>query len=514
MPCYSDYFYDLSCFSSTALPHHLYKKETMPRISLSNPMKLEGIKLSYRLLVDCVFSFMRIMVIPVTLLFHALSLHFIAFSPNLVFSCWMTVLPLAIIVRYMSRPGNIYLVDYACYVPPAHWRTPHSCFIEHCKFIFQDEKSVNFLRKILERSHIGDETCLPDSLHMCPPRQTLSDANAEVQGTMFSTIDALLKKTGLRPQDIDILVVNSGTFSPTPSLTAAIVNKYEMRTNIKSFNLSGMGCSAGLVSISLARDVLRANPNSNALVFSTEVITPNFYQGKEREMLVTNCLFRVGGAAILLSNKSKERKRAKYSLLHIERTHKGADDEAYNCIVHREDSYDLHGAFLSKDLISVAGEALKTNITNLGPSVLPISEQLLFSLNFIGRKFFNLKLKPYIPNFKKAFEHFCIHAGGRTVISELQTSLNLTEDLVEPSRMTLHRFGNTSSSCLWYELSYLEAKGRMKRNDRVWQIALGAGFKCNSAAWKCLRDLEAPSDGPWVSCIDRYPVKIQDLVEL
>ncbi|GAB2228553.1 hypothetical protein Droror1_Dr00022673 [Drosera rotundifolia] len=484
----------------------------MPQISLSNPMKLEHIKLCYRLLLDYVFSFMPIVVLTMTLLVHALRLHFSGFSPNLVLSCWMTVIPLVIIVRYMSKPGNIYLVDYACYVPPVHWRTPRGGFIEHCKFIW-DERSIKFLRKILERSHIGDETCLPPSLHLSPPRQTLSDANAEVQGTMFSTIDALLKNTGLRPQDIDILVVNSGAFSPTPSLTDAIVNKYKMTSNIKSFNLTGMGCSAGLISISLARDVLRANPNSNALVFSTEVITPSFYKGTEREMLVTNCLFRVGGAAILLSNKSKERKRAKYSLLHIERTHKG-DDQAYNCIFHREDSYDLHGAFLSKDLISVAGEALKTNITNLGRSVLPISEQLLFSLNFIGRKFFNLKLKPYIPNFKKAFEHFCIHAGGHPVISELQKSLNLTEDLVESSRMTLHRFGNTSSSCLWYELSYHEAKGRMKRNNRVWQIALGAGFMCNSAVWKCLRDLEAPSDGPWVSCIDRYPVKFQDLVQL
>ncbi|GAB2226587.1 hypothetical protein Droror1_Dr00022398 [Drosera rotundifolia] len=329
---------------------------------------------------------------------------------------------------------------------------------------------------------------------------------------MFTSIDSVLKKTGIEPHEIDILVLNCGLVASTPSLTTEIINWYKMRSDIKSFNLSGMGCSAGLVSIGLARDLLRVNPKSNALVFSNELLTPNFYSGKDRGMLVSNCLFRVGAAAVLLSNKTKEVKQAKYSLLHLKRTHKG-DDRAYQSIFRMEDSEGIDGSFLAKNLVAVAGEALKTNIASLGPHVLPISEQLMFALNYVGRRFFSSKQKAYIPNFMQAFEHFCIHAGGRAVISELQKSLELTDELVEPSRMTLHRFGNTSSSSLWYELSYLEAKGRMKKNDRVWQIALGAGFMCNSAVWKCMRTIETPCDGPWAGCIHKYPVKIRDVVQ-
>jgi 3-ketoacyl-CoA synthase len=80
--------------------------------------------------------------------------------------------------------------------------------------------------------------------------------------------------------------------------------------------------------------------------------------------------------------------------------------------------------------------------------------------------------------------------------------------------MTLHRFGNTSSSSLWYELGYIEEKGRMRRGNRVWQIAFGSGFKCNSAVWKCNRTIKTPVDGPWVDCIDRYPVHIPEVVKL
>lgn len=55
------------------------------------------------------------------------------------------------------------------------------------------------------------------------------------------------------------------------------------------------------------------------------------------------------------------------------------------------------------------------------------------------------------------------YLSTRAVIDELQNNLQLSAEHVEASRMTLYRFGNTSSSSLWYEMSYIEAKGRMKK---------------------------------------------------
>lgn len=75
--------------------------------------------------------------------------------------------------------------------------------------------------------------------------------------------------------------------------------------------------------------------------------------------------------------------------------------------------------------------------------------------------------------------------------------LDLDDWYMEPSKMTLHRFGNTSSSSVWYVMAYLEAKGRVKQGDKVWQIALGSGLKCNSVIWKSLRpSQEGPSGKP------------------
>ncbi|KAL8229267.1 hypothetical protein R6Q57_014167 [Mikania cordata] len=494
--------------------------ETLPDFSSS--VKLKYVKLGYQYLVN---NFLAFLLIPII---ATVSLHLLHLGPDAIITtitsihldlvqilCSVFLILFISTVYFMSKPRSVYLVDYTCYKAPITCRVPFSTFMEHSRLNLKDNpKSVEFQMRILERSGLGEETSLPPAIHYIPPNPNMEAARGEAELVIFSAIDNLFAKTGLKPKDIDVLIVNCSLFSPTPSLSAMVVNKYKLRSNIKSYNLSGMGCSAGLISIDLARDLLQVLPNSNAVVVSTEIITPNYYQGNERAMLLPNCLFRMGAAALLLSNKRRERSRAKYKLVHVVRTHKGSDDRAYKCVYEQEDPQGLVGINLSKDLMVIAAEALKSNITTMGPLVLPASEQLLFLFTLIGRKIFNPKWKPYIPDFKLAFEHFCIHAGGRAVIDELQKNLQLSAEHVEASRMTLHRFGNTSSSSLWYELSYIESKGRMKKGDRVWQIAFGSGFKCNSAVWKCNRNIKTPIDGPWEDCIDRYPVHIPDVVKL
>lgn len=79
--------------------------------------------------------------------------------------------------------------------------------------------------------------------------------------------------------------------------------------------------------------------------------------------------------------------------------------------------------------------------------------------------------------------------------------------------MTLYRFGNTSSSSIWYTLSYLEAKRRVRKGDRIWQLAFGSGFKCNSAVWKCISMIEPDESNAWSDRIGQYPVEVPELMD-
>jgi 3-ketoacyl-CoA synthase len=481
-------------------------------------VRLKYVKLGYHYLIT---HGMYLLLTPLMVL---VAVHLSTLSPRDVADLWAhlrlnlisvvacsTLLVFLGTAYFLTRPRPVYLVDFACYKPGPERRCTRETFMRCSRLTgcFTDA-SLEFQRKILERSGLGEDTYLPPAVTRVPPNPSMDEARAEAREVMFGAVDELLAKTGVKPKDIGILVVNCSLFNPTPSLSAMVVNHYKLRGNVVSYNLGGMGCSAGLLSVDLAKDLLQTHPGSYALVISTENITLNWYSGNDRSKLVSNCLFRMGGAAVLLSNRRSDRRRAKYELVHTVRTHKGADDRCFGCVTQEEDGEGVLGVSLSRDLMAVAGDALKTNITTLGPLVLPLSEQLLFMATLVAKKVLKMKkVKPYIPDFKLAFEHFCIHAGGRAVLDELESNLSLTDWHMEPSRMTLHRFGNTSSSSLWYELAYSEAKGRIRRRHRVWQIAFGSGFKCNSAVWRALRSVNpAEETNPWMDEIDRFPVDV------
>nr|GMD00147.1 3-ketoacyl-CoA synthase 4-like [Ipomoea batatas]GME12278.1 3-ketoacyl-CoA synthase 4-like [Ipomoea batatas] len=500
--------------------------DTIPVIQIRQPRRLPDfllsvnlkyVKLGYHYLMTHLLTLCLVPLMAVTLVQAAQmdyqDLH--NMYRNLLYNLVSIVVFSAILVfgftlYIMTRPRSVFLVDYSCYRPPVELQVPYKKFMDHSRLTGDfDDSSLDFQRKILERSGLGEETYLPEAMHNVPPTINMASARAEAEQVMFGCLDNLFQNTKINPKDIGILVVNCSLFNPTPSLSAMIVNKYKLRGNVRSFNLGGMGCSAGVIAVDLAKDMLQVHRNTYAVVVSTENITQNWYFGNKKSMLIPNCLFRVGGAAILLSNKSADKRRAKYKLVHVVRTHKGADDTAFRCVYQEQDVTGKTGVSLSKDLMAIAGGALKTNITTLGPLVLPISEQLLFFATLVTRKLLkNAKIKPYIPDFKLAFEHFCIHAGGRAVIDELEKNLQLSPVHVEASRMTLHRFGNTSSSSIWYELAYTEAKGRIRKGNRVWQIAFGSGFKCNSAVWKALRNVKPSPNSPWEDCVHRYPVEL------
>ncbi|KAK4478973.1 hypothetical protein RD792_014480 [Penstemon davidsonii] len=395
-------------------------------------------------------------------------------------------------------PRSTYLLDFACYLPPNELKITNEEYIELAKKSGQfNDKAIEFQQRVLKNSGIGNETYLPRVIFRPNFKKDLRDGREEAASFMFGAVDELFATTRVRPKDIRILIVNCGVLNTTPSLSAMLINHYKLSHRIQSFNLGGMGCAAGITAIDLANDLLNAYPSSYALVVSTEIISFTWYGGNELELLLPNCFLRMGAAAVLLSNGLLDRWRAKYQLKQLVRTHKGTDDRSFRSIQLKEDIEGKLGLSVSKDVIEIGGHALKANITTLSPLVLPVSEQFHFfkSLLLMNRK--GNSSKPYIPNYNLAFEHVCILATSKKVLDEIQKNLYLSDEYMEASRMTLERFGNTSSSSIWYELAYLEAKGRIKNGDRVWQLAFGSGFKCNSVVWKAVRNVRQLRRNPW-----------------
>jgi len=425
------------------------------------------------------------------------------------------IVALLLLIRYWLNRERVYLVDFECFKNREPNWVSYDVFERRSKQkrCFSDD-AMDFQMRMLKKSGLSSEAMFPNGLQRDPPEPTMAWAREEAEQVLFSVVADLLEKTGMKPRDIDILVVNCSLFNPTPSLSAMIINKFKMRSNIESYNLGGMGCSAGIISIGLAKRLLGSlGRGGYALVVSTENITQNWYQGNERSMLIPNTIFRMGGAAMLLTNKRSEARRSLYELEHVVRVHLGAQDDAYRCVYQREDEQQKIGVELNKDLVKVAARAMEANLTKMGPLVLPWGEKLAFASNWIARKLFNAKIQAYIPRFNKAFDHFCLHAGGRAVVTGLSKQLHLSSEQMAPSANSLHWYGNTSSATVWYSFSFIESVQGVSKGQRVWQIGFGSGFKCNSAVWRALRSTKR-CHGAWEHIKGRETYAVETIMQI
>jgi 3-ketoacyl-CoA synthase len=268
-----------------------------------------------------------------------------------------------------------------------------------------------------------------------------------------------------------------------------IVNHYKMRSDCKTFNFGGMGCSAGLAAVELAQNLLRhAKRGTKVVIFSHENITLNWYLGTNKGMLIPNLLFRVNGAAMFMTNEYNFLHRPKYQLKQTVRIYENSA-AAHQAVYQEEDADGKVGVRLSKDLVDHVTKGLMRNFYYVGLKNLPLAEIIKFSADFVMKKLSSAYKKShgqYTPNFSSVFKHYCIHCGGRAIIDGLQKNLSLSEEECEPSRAALYRLGNTSSASLWYEMNYIEMAGKQKAGDKVLQVTFGSGLKVNSAVWETL----------------------------
>lgn len=421
----------------------------------------------------------------------------------------ITVVVLVVVGWIVRMDNPVYLLAFSTFKAPESWKVTQEQIVEMMRRqnCFTEE-SLAFMARMLSRSGTGQATAWPPGIVQClegkETDRSIEGSRKEAEAVIFDIVEKALKKADCSPKEIDILVINCSLFSPTPSLCAMVISKFGLRSDIMSYNLGGMGCGASLISVDLAKNLLqRRRFGGKALVVSTEIITPNLYHGNERGFLLQNTLFRCGGAAMVLSNKWTDGRKAWYKLLHTVRV-QGTNEDSYNCVYETQDDLGRRGVRLSKEIVKVAGKCMEKNMTTIGPYVLPLSEQIPVVLSLLarfllrglrkalagmGKEKWTAKLpnvRPYVPDFKRGIDHFCIHAGGRAVIDGIEKNMKLELFHTEPSRMALLNYGNTSSSSIWYELEYIQEHQKsnpLKKGHRVMQVAFGSGFKCTSGVW-------------------------------
>lgn len=170
-----------------------------------------------------------------------------------------------------------------------------------------------------------------------PFDQSLQAGLDELELAAYTAVADALRAARVQATEVDILLTATNMIVPVPSVSAMVANRFGMREDLRSYSLGGQGCASGVLVVGLAQSLLAAAPRGAvALVVLHESMTLGLSLSSERGCAASNCLFRMNGAAVVLSSRRRDRGRAKYELLHAERTLL-TGDAAFGCIQVRLD---------------------------------------------------------------------------------------------------------------------------------------------------------------------------------
>lgn len=116
------------------------------------------------------------------------------------------------------------------------------------------------MARILQRSAISPDAFFPPAAFERPLELNIEKAKQEAELVMFGAVEGLLAKTGVRPDQIDIVITATSCFNAVPSLASMLVNKFKLRDDVDAYHLGGMGCSSGVTAPGMAAKLLKSMP--------------------------------------------------------------------------------------------------------------------------------------------------------------------------------------------------------------------------------------------------------------
>src|ERR1700712_1323906 len=116
-----------------------------------------------------------------------------------------------------------------------------------------------------------------------------------------SAVSAALTRSGVQPDEVDLIVFTSVTGVSAPSVDALLVPRLGMREDVKRMPMFGLGCVAGASGIARVHDYLEGHPDGVALLVSVELCSLTVQKDDDSvDNMVASGLFGDGAAAVLL----------------------------------------------------------------------------------------------------------------------------------------------------------------------------------------------------------------------
>lgn len=279
----------------------------------------------------------------------------------------------------------------------------------------------------------------PDTLHERFARHAPRLAAGSAQSA--------LRKAGLRPSDIDAVIISTCTGYLCPGLTSYVCEMMGLRSEIVALDLVGQGCGAALPNLGAADALISAGRCRHVLSICVEVCSAAFYIDNDPGVIVSACLFGDGaGAAVLSAQSIPGVRRVEWAGAWSQL------DPSKRDALRFESRRGMLRNILTPEVPALAGGQAAA---------------------VLGRA---LREKGMA---QSAISAWVLHAGGTTVLEEVRKAIGLCESDLSRSAGVLSEYGNLSSPFVYFVLE--RALREEQREGLWWMSSFGAGFSCHGA---------------------------------
>jgi predicted naringenin-chalcone synthase len=354
-----------------------------------------------------------------------------------------------------------------------------TCFPEYCYsaeeiyhyvknhwFSIMDERTVRFAERIFNQSFIKNRYSVV-SLEQVFADLSFQEKNDLYIETMkkysFKLLEKFFSESDVRPNDIDAIITTSCTGFMIPSVETYCMNSFAFKRSMYHWPLTEVGCAGGTSSLILGHEFLKGRSSGKVLCLSIE--TPGLTLLKrdfDLENIVSSSLFADGASCVLLE-KNEENKINKN------------DRPQFHIVGSRMYHFPQSSHYMGYNLTNAG---LKIVLDKIVPKA--IEEHLPLILDDVCSTY-HLSLRD--------IEDFLFHPGGKKILQSTSSYLEKIGKHCETSQNIFQRYGNMSSSTIFYILKDMMEKKSLKApcsQTKSMMLAFGPGFTAQSLVleWK------------------------------
>lgn len=260
-----------------------------------------------------------------------------------------------------------------------------------------------------------------------------------------------LNRAGYQAATLGGVVVNTCTGYLCPGLSSYLAQDLDLRTDIRTLDLTGMGCGAALPNLECASGLLKIDGSRPILSIAVEICSATLFMGPEPDLIVSNCIFGDGAAAVILAAGDNDGT-----------TGSPAEILAFSSVCHPRYREQLR--YRHQD------GRLRNHLTRRVPVI---------GAELAGQAL-NQLLEPRGLT-RADIRWWAIHPGGTAVLEQVGEKLGLTDDDLRFSDAVFRTYGNMSSPSVLFALDNIVREGSPERGNLGVLLAFGAGFSAFAA---------------------------------